>query len=319
MIIKFKKSFEPASEERLLSFLHEKGYQTKDVSSEVVRIFGVIGDTHKIDTRDIYAYDCVAEVIRIQVPYKKASREFQSFDTVIDLGDGVIIGKDAHLVIAGPCSVEHEAQMMQIGAFLKDQGIHILRGGDGSKTSQSVIYDTNLIVGLISESSITKENYRFGGWALDSTATSSGIIFLDGDSKILNKDLSTKDDLTQVFDNSTITLYAVWLNAEEVMLLVQATVVEDFNAEINSGNKFCATPLNPTTRASVVTRFIEMLARRYNVSVVITERSGGGNNLTFDVTFKIEGANNLVFSLTTGSGSFLNLNSADSAECIIIE
>jgi 3-deoxy-7-phosphoheptulonate synthase len=129
MIIKFKKSFEPASEERLLSFLHEKGYQTKDVSSEVVRIFGVIGDTHKIDTRDIYAYDCVAEVIRIQVPYKKASREFQSFDTVIDLGDGVIIGKDSHLVIAGPCSVEHEAQMMQIGAFLKDQGIHILRGG----------------------------------------------------------------------------------------------------------------------------------------------------------------------------------------------
>jgi len=129
MIIKFKKAFDPKSEEKLFAFLKEKGCTTQDVSSDVVRIFGVIGDTLKIDTRDVYKYECVAEVIRIQVPFKKASREFQSFDTVIDLGDGILIGKDHHHVIAGPCSVENENQMMDVGAFLKAQGIKILRGG----------------------------------------------------------------------------------------------------------------------------------------------------------------------------------------------
>lgn len=129
MIIKFKKAYDKKSEERLFEFLKEKNCTTKDVSSDVVRIFGVIGDTLQIDTRDVYKYDCVAEVIRIQVPYKKASREFQGFDTVIDLGDGVVIGKDHHHIIAGPCSVEDEEQMMTVGAFLKSEGIQILRGG----------------------------------------------------------------------------------------------------------------------------------------------------------------------------------------------
>lgn len=129
MIIKLKKTYDPTSEERLLAFIKEKKCSTKDVSSDFVKIFGVIGDTLKIDTRDVYKFDCVAEVIRITVPYKKTSREFQRYDTVIDLGDGVVMDENHHHIIAGPCSVEDEAQMLKVGAFLKSQGIKILRGG----------------------------------------------------------------------------------------------------------------------------------------------------------------------------------------------
>jgi 3-deoxy-7-phosphoheptulonate synthase len=129
MIIKLKKDHQADSKERLLTFLKEKGCTTKDVSSQQVTIFGVIGETLKIEVGDVYAFDCVGEVIRITVPYKKASREFQSFDTTIDLGDGVVIGGLNHTVIAGPCSVENEAQMMTVGAFLKQLGIRVLRGG----------------------------------------------------------------------------------------------------------------------------------------------------------------------------------------------
>lgn len=129
MIIKFKKDHPQDSAERLFAFLKERGYTTKDVSSENIKIFGVIGDTLKLDKSEIYAYDCVEEVIRIMVPYKKGSRKFQAFDTVIDLGDGLKIGGESHTMMAGPCSVENEAQMMQIGAYLQSQNIKILRGG----------------------------------------------------------------------------------------------------------------------------------------------------------------------------------------------
>lgn len=129
MIIKLKKDYDKASEQRLIEFLRTKNCEIKDVSSDVVRIFGVIGDTLKVELNDVQAFDCVKEAIRVLVPYKKASREFQAKDTEIDLGDGVIIGKNHHTLMVGPCSVENENQMDQIGAYLKSKGIHILRGG----------------------------------------------------------------------------------------------------------------------------------------------------------------------------------------------
>ncbi len=129
MIIKIKPQAQPDSVARLLDFIHQNECATKDVSSDQVHIFGVIGDTTKITVRDVYAFDCVAEVIRISVPYKKASRAFKIKDTLIDLGDGVVIGGTDHLMMVGPCSVESEDQIETIAAFVKAQGLSILRGG----------------------------------------------------------------------------------------------------------------------------------------------------------------------------------------------
>ncbi len=129
MIIKIKRDASLEAVQRVLDFIKQEGFDLKDVSSDRVKIFGVIGDTSKLEARDFYAFEAVAEVIRIQSPYKKASREFQSNDTLIDLGDGVVIGGDQHVLMIGPCSVENEAQMMQVGAFLQRHNLKILRGG----------------------------------------------------------------------------------------------------------------------------------------------------------------------------------------------
>jgi 3-deoxy-7-phosphoheptulonate synthase len=129
MIIKLKPNANLSTVERLLQFLKDHQCTTKDVSSERVRIFGVIGDTLSIDLTTIQSFDCVDEAIRITVPYKKASRAFQQRDTVIVLDKDLTIHGSTHTIIAGPCSVESASQMDEIAAFMKAQGLNILRGG----------------------------------------------------------------------------------------------------------------------------------------------------------------------------------------------
>ena len=129
MIIKLKPNANPVTVDRLLQFLKDHQCTTKDVSSERVRIFGVIGDTLAIDLATVQSFDCVDEAIRITVPYKKASRAFQQNDTVIQLDKDLSIHALTHTIIAGPCSVESISQMDEIAAFMKAQGLHLLRGG----------------------------------------------------------------------------------------------------------------------------------------------------------------------------------------------
>ena len=129
MIIKLKPNANPVTVDRLLQFLKDHQCTTKDVSSDRVRIFGVIGDTLAIDLATVQSFDCVDEAIRITVPYKKASRAFQQNDTVIQLDKDLSIHALTHTIIAGPCSVESISQMDEIAAFMKAQGLHLLRGG----------------------------------------------------------------------------------------------------------------------------------------------------------------------------------------------
>ncbi len=109
--------------------LINKGYEIKDVSSEQVIVFGVIGDTAALDERDMYAYEGVFKVTRIQTPFKKASRSFKKDDTIIDLGDNVKIGGGHFQMMAGPCSVETEPLLIETAKAVKEGGGTILRGG----------------------------------------------------------------------------------------------------------------------------------------------------------------------------------------------
>ncbi len=92
-------------------------------------ILGLVGDTTAIDTDAVMAQDIVSTVRRIQEPYKRANRKFHPKETVIDLGNGSKIGGGAFSVIAGPCSVEGEAQITGIAAAVKASGASFLRGG----------------------------------------------------------------------------------------------------------------------------------------------------------------------------------------------
>jgi 3-deoxy-7-phosphoheptulonate synthase len=129
MIIQLKNGATKNQYNKITKDLINKGYEIKDVSSEQVIVFGVIGDTAALDERDMYAYEGVYKVTRIQTPFKKASRSFKKDDTIIDLGDNVKIGGGHFQMMAGPCSVETEPLLIETAKAVKEGGGTILRGG----------------------------------------------------------------------------------------------------------------------------------------------------------------------------------------------
>jgi 3-deoxy-7-phosphoheptulonate synthase len=129
MIVQMKKGSTKREYDKIVEFLHSKQLEIKDVSSDEMRVFGIIGDTSSLDPSDLYAFDGVKEVTRVSTPFKKASRSFKKGDTIIRLGEGIEIGGDQFIVMAGPCSVESEEQLRIIAKGVKKAGAHLLRGG----------------------------------------------------------------------------------------------------------------------------------------------------------------------------------------------
>ncbi|AGK99354.1 3-deoxy-7-phosphoheptulonate synthase [Clostridium pasteurianum] len=91
-------------------------------------ILGLIGDTRAIDPEQIQAYEEVEKVMIVQEPYKKANRLFHPEDSIINI-NGRTIGGGKLAVIAGPCSVESEDQIVSIAEDVKEAGAGFLRGG----------------------------------------------------------------------------------------------------------------------------------------------------------------------------------------------
>lgn len=130
MIIVLKPS---ATEEQITKFTNmlKESYDVKVNKWDGVQstVLGLIGDTTKIDIEYIDAQDIVENVKRVQEPYKKANRKFHPDDTVIKINDNVTIGDGSLHIMAGPCSVESEEQIVQIAKDVKGSGATLLRGG----------------------------------------------------------------------------------------------------------------------------------------------------------------------------------------------
>ncbi|MBW8383724.1 MAG: 3-deoxy-7-phosphoheptulonate synthase [Youngiibacter sp.] len=91
-------------------------------------ILGLIGDTKSLDLGALELMDHVEKVLRVQEPYKLANRKFHPESTIVDV-DGVKIGGGHFAVIAGPCSVESESQIISVARSVKASGARMLRGG----------------------------------------------------------------------------------------------------------------------------------------------------------------------------------------------
>ncbi|MFW5838818.1 MAG: 3-deoxy-7-phosphoheptulonate synthase [Bacillota bacterium] len=129
MIVKMKKQATVEERNNLIKALKKRGFSIKDGSSKDVYVFGIIGDTAKLDPNDLRAYEGVEHVVRVQTPFKQASRAFKETDTIVTLSNDVTIGGGNTVMIAGPCSVESETQLMTITKALHEQGVRVLRGG----------------------------------------------------------------------------------------------------------------------------------------------------------------------------------------------
>ena len=129
MITILKKGTTVEQRDQLVSWLVEQGLGVDISEGEFTTILGLIGDTTAIDVDMIRMLDIVEDVKRVSEPYKKANRKFHPDDSVIELAPGVKVGGGNFVVIAGPCSVESEEQIIGIAERVKAAGAKLLRGG----------------------------------------------------------------------------------------------------------------------------------------------------------------------------------------------
>ena len=128
MIIVMKTTATSKDVEKVSKIITDKGLKVSVVNGTEQSVIGVIGDTTKIDPRAIEVDMAVDHVMRVSEPYKLANRAFHPDDTIVDVA-GVKVGGDNLALIAGPCSVESEEQVIEIAKAAKKAGANILRGG----------------------------------------------------------------------------------------------------------------------------------------------------------------------------------------------
>lgn len=129
MIITIKKNVSKNDSDGLIKYFEEKGLMVTMISGFDYNVFGLVGDTSKIDERLIKAHPFVENVTRIAAPYKKANRLFHPSDSIIKVGGVPIGGKEKIVIIGGPCSVEGNDSIMEIAQALQLAGADMLRGG----------------------------------------------------------------------------------------------------------------------------------------------------------------------------------------------
>ena len=133
MITVLKKGTTDEQMQSLIDWLREQNLEVHVSRGSELTVLGLIGDTSHIDPDLIASLDMVDSCRRISEPYKKSSRKFRPDDTVIEIGsvdtDKVKIGGGHFAVIAGPCSVETEEQVLCVAKAVKAAGATLLRGG----------------------------------------------------------------------------------------------------------------------------------------------------------------------------------------------
>ncbi len=129
MIITMKKTANHAEIDKIMTTFKNQGLQVHESIGENYRIFGLVGDTSKVDPKRLEANPLVEDVVRVSSPYKKVSRMFHPEDTIVEVNGIKIGGKEKIVVIGGPCSVEGEDMVVNIAKEVKDAGACMLRGG----------------------------------------------------------------------------------------------------------------------------------------------------------------------------------------------
>ena len=128
MIVVLKQGTQQKEIDKLTDQLSAQGVEVNPVVGKELIILGLVGDTSKIDPSRIEANRNVERVMHVAEPFKKANRSFHPENTVVTVGDRTI-GDVKLALIAGPCSVESEEQIVSVAKSVKESGAGFLRGG----------------------------------------------------------------------------------------------------------------------------------------------------------------------------------------------
>ncbi len=128
MIIQLKNNIESGQKEAIIKKVHSFKYEANEVVTQNgVYLIGI--GTKEFDIRQIGNMPGIADIHIVSDSYKLVSGKWKVNPTVLDLGDGVTIGRGSLAIMAGPCSIETESQIIETIDHLKENGIRIMRGG----------------------------------------------------------------------------------------------------------------------------------------------------------------------------------------------
>ena len=128
MIVILKNNVPGAKEEQLVSWIKNMGLQVHISRGVYNTVLGLVGDTSKVDTELLESLEIVQSVKQVSEPFKCVNRKFHPDDTIIEVGD-IKIGAGNFVLIAGPCSVESEEQIVKVAKAVKASGADMIRGG----------------------------------------------------------------------------------------------------------------------------------------------------------------------------------------------
>ncbi len=128
MIAVLKHGTTQEQKEHLLNWLKNQNLDVHVSEGKEVTIIGLIGDTSRVDIELLNSLEIIDSVKRVSEPYKQANRKFHPNDTIITVGNAKFGGGN-FAMIAGPCSVESEEQIIYVANAVKEAGADVLRGG----------------------------------------------------------------------------------------------------------------------------------------------------------------------------------------------
>lgn len=128
MIAVLKQGTTPEQTQHLVNWLKHMNLDVHISQGQEITVLGLIGDTSRVDMELLGSLEIVESVKRVSEPFKQANRKFHPNDTIIEAGSAKI-GGGYFAMIAGPCSVETEDQIIEVATAVKESGADILRGG----------------------------------------------------------------------------------------------------------------------------------------------------------------------------------------------
>lgn len=119
----------PEEIERVVETIGEMGYGAQPIPGRQRTAIGLVGNDGRVQSARLEGLPGVREVIKVSKPYKQVSREWRDEDTLVELGNGTVLGGKEVVLMAGPCAVEGREQILEIASRVRDAGANVLRGG----------------------------------------------------------------------------------------------------------------------------------------------------------------------------------------------
>jgi 3-deoxy-7-phosphoheptulonate synthase len=129
MLVVMAHNASPEDVQGVVDTIREMGYEAAPIPGKQRTAVGLVGNDGNVDAGRLEALPGVLQIIHVSQPYKQVSREWREEPTIVELANGTRIGGDEVVVMAGPCAVESEEQIVGIAHRLRDAGATVLRGG----------------------------------------------------------------------------------------------------------------------------------------------------------------------------------------------